>query len=182
MWQLRKKIAKDCEDSRDELERDSGGADGDRGVTLHMLLTRLPEAARRHVRQCEDCQIYADELVQVRIIFESGKPFGSADEMQPDFQQGLQPSPYFMGRVMRSILDREAELENAAQTWAAVPRLAYRVSVLASLTLLIAGSWLYQHPRHSTTIAVNAQQNAEGLVEGGTNSVQDDLLLTTADR
>lgn len=182
MWKLSKKIAKDCEDTRDELERSSGGADGDHGVALRMLLTRLPEAARKHVRQCEDCQIYADELVQVRAIFESGKPFGSAEEMQPDFQQGSHPSPYFMGRVMRSILDREAELENAAQTWAAVPRLAYRVSVLASLTLLIAGSWLYQHPRHSATIAVNTQQNAEGLVEGGTNSVQDDLLLTTADR
>jgi hypothetical protein len=47
---------------------------------------------------------------------------------------------------------------------------------------LIAGSWLYQQPRHSATLAVNTQQNAEGLVEGGTNSVQDDLLLTTADR
>jgi hypothetical protein len=182
MWQLSKKIAKDCEDTRDELERGSGGADGDHGVALRMLLTRLPEAARKHVRQCEDCQIYADELVQVRAIFESGKPLGSAEEMQPDFQQGLQPSPYFMGRVMRSILNREAELENAAQTWAAVPRLAYRVSVLASLTLLIAGTWLYQQPRHSTTIAVNTQQNSEGLVEGGTNGVQDDLLLTTADR
>jgi hypothetical protein len=174
MWQLSKKIAKDCEDTRDELERDSEGTDGDHGAALRMLLTRLPEAARKHVRGCEDCQIYADELVQVRAIFESGRAFGSAEEMQP--------SPYFMGRVMRSILDREAELENAAQTWAAVPRLAYRVSVLASLTLLIAGSWLYQQPRHSTTVAVNAQQNAEGLVEGGTNSVQDDLLLTTADR
>jgi hypothetical protein len=163
MWQLSKKIAKDCEDTRDELERDSEGTDGDHGAALRMLLTRLPEAARKHVRGCEDCQIYADELVQVRAIFESGRAFGSAEEMQP-------------------ILDREAELENAAQTWAAVPRLAYRVSVLASLTLLIAGSWLYQQPRHSTTVAVNAQQNAEGLVEGGTNSVQDDLLLTTADR
>jgi len=182
MWQLSKKIAKDCEDARDELERNSGGMDRDHRVAVRRLLTGLPEAARKHIRECDDCQIYADELVQVRAIFESGNPFASAEEMQPDLEQGLQPSPYFIGRVMRSILDREAELEKTAQAWAAVPRLAYRVSLLASLTLLIAGSWLYQQPRHSATLAVNTQQNAEGLVEGGTNSVQDDLLLTTADR
>jgi hypothetical protein len=178
MWRLSKKIAKDCEDTRDELERDCGGLEYDHGVALRMLLTRLPEAARKHVRECQDCQIYADELVQVRAIFESGKSFAAADQMPPE----LQPSPYFMRRVMSSILEREAELENTAQTWAAVPRLAHRFMVLASLTLLIAGSWLYQQPRQSTTIAVNAQQNAEGLVEGGTNAVQDDLLLTMADR
>ena len=75
------------------------------------------------------------------------------------------------------------ELENSAQAWAAVPRLAYRFSVLVSLTLLIAGSWLYQRPAHTVTVAgVSAEQSSEGLVEGGGTTMQDDFLLNTAGR
>jgi len=48
---------------------------------------------------------------------------------------------------------------------------------------LIAGSWLYQQPRHSPAMTtISAEQNAEGLVEGGTSAAQDDLLLAMADR
>jgi hypothetical protein len=55
--------------------------------------------------------------------------------------------------------------------------------VLVSLTLLIAGSWLYQRPAHTVTVAgVNAEQSSEGLVEGGGTTMQDDFLLNTAGR
>ena len=76
----------------------------------------------------------------------------------------------------------EAELEKSAQTWAAVPRLAYRLSVLASLSLLVAGGWLYQQPRHVTVGGVSMAQNNEGLVEGGSGATQDDFFLNPADR
>ena len=177
MWDLTKKIAKHCEDTRDELERNSGGSEMASARVLGTVLSRLPEFAREHVRACDDCRTYAEEIVQAAAIFESGK-FVSA-EAEP----ALGPSPYFISRVMRTILDREAAIENRVQTWAAVPRLAYRLSVLVSLTLLIAGSWLYQQPRHSpAATTISAEQNAEGLVEGGTSAAQDDLLLAMADR
>jgi len=46
-----------------------------------------------------------------------------------------------------------------SQTWAAVPRLAYRLSVLASLSLLVAAGWLYQQPRHASVTSASAAQN-----------------------
>src|SRR5205823_13174073 len=120
--------------ARDGLERNSGGSDVESASVLGTLLLRVPEFAREHVRACDDCRTYAEEIVQAAAIFEAGK-FVSA-EVEP----ALGPSPYFISRVMRTILDREAAIENRVQTWAAVPRLAYRLSVLVSLTLLIAGS------------------------------------------
>jgi hypothetical protein len=83
---------------------------------------------------------------------------------------------------MAAIMDREAELERSAQTWAAVPRLAYRLSVLAALSLLVAGGWLYQQPRHVSVAGVSMAQNSEGLVEGSGGATQDDFLLNPADR
>jgi hypothetical protein len=83
---------------------------------------------------------------------------------------------------MAAISDREGELERISQTWAAVPRLAYRLSVLASLSLLVAAGWLYQQPRHASITSASAGQNTEGLVDGSGNTVQDDFLLNTMDR
>ena len=88
-------------------------------------------------------------------------------------------SPFFLTRVMASIAEREAQLERSTQTWAAVPRLAYRLSVLASLGLLIAASWVYEMPKYSS-VSFNSQQYAEGLADAGT--VQDDLLVGSVSR
>jgi hypothetical protein len=95
---------------------------------------------------------------------------------------GAQPGPFFIPRVMAAIADREREIEKSSQTWAAVPRLAYRLSVLASLTLLLAGSWLYRQPRHITVAGASTGQSTEGLVEGSGSTNQDDFLLNMADR
>jgi hypothetical protein len=168
MWGQVKKINNECEQVRDALERSTSVVDDERVVAVGMLLARLPERVRKHVNVCSDCRIFADELVEVRGMFQGEV-------------QGPQPGPFFLARVMASIADREVELERSAQTWAAVPRLAYRLSVLASLTILVAGSWLYQGPSHPSTIAgIGTEQSPEGLVEGGV--VQDDFLLNAADR
>jgi hypothetical protein len=83
---------------------------------------------------------------------------------------------------MASIAEREVEMEKRSQIWAAVPRLASRLTVFAFLTLLIAGSWLYQPPSHkSTTAGVSAEASSEGLVEGGSTVIQDDFLLNNAE-
>jgi hypothetical protein len=122
------------------------------------------------LRACEDCAIFAEELFEVRDLLRGGA-------------SGPQPGPFFMAQVMRSIAEREIQLqERETQMWAAVPRLAYRLSVVASLALLIAASWLYQKPvQQASVTTIGSDQHSEGLVEGGA-PVQDDLLVTTADR
>lgn len=169
MWRLLKMTEKECKEAQDALERTTSRA-GKEGIgALGALLAALPEKLRAHLNTCGECRIFADELVEVREMFQ-----GDLD--------GPQPGPFFLARVMASIAEREGKLAKSAQTWAAVPKLAYRVSVLASLTLLIAASWLYEPPtRHTTTAAVSAEQSSEGLVEGGATAIQDDFLLNIAD-
>ena len=152
----------------DALEGISSGEQSKSAIVLDVLLAELPEETRAHVNACDDCRMFATELVEVRGMFQG-------------MDTGPQPGPYFLARVMAAISDREGELERSSQTWAAVPRLAYRLSVLASLSLLVAASWLYQQPRQVSVASVSAQ-NAEGLVDGSGNTVQDDFLLNTADR
>jgi predicted anti-sigma-YlaC factor YlaD len=160
MWRLTNKIAKDCQLTQDALERSSNSA---------AEVPALPEGMRAHLPSCSECRIFAAELREVRGMLRQDAG-------------GPQPGPFFLARVMASIADQEVELEKRSQIWAAVPSLAYRLTVIASLTLLVAGSWLYQPPRHkSTTASVSADQSSEGLVEGSNTAIQDDFLLNTAD-
>jgi hypothetical protein len=160
MWRLTNKIAKECQSTQDSLERSSSRAAEARA---------LSESVRTHLVACGECRIFAEELHEVRGMLRQDS-------------SGPQPGPFFLARVMASIADQEVELEKRSQIWAAVPRLAYRLTVLASLTLLVAGSWLYQPPNHkSATAGVNAEQSSEGLVDAGTANNQDDFLLNTAD-
>jgi hypothetical protein len=81
---------------------------------------------------------------------------------------------------MATIADRESQMDRATQTWAAVPRLASRLTVLASLGLLVAAGWVYQMPKATTTAGLNSPQVAEGLLDNGV--AQDDLLVSPAGR
>ena len=158
----------ECAKVHDALEGIASGEPSEGVLALGTLLAQLPEETREHVNACDNCRMFAAELLEVRGMFQYANT-------------GPQPGPYFLARVMAAISDREGELERISQTWAAVPRLAYRLSVLASLSLLVAASWLYQQPRHASIASVNAQ-NTEGLVDSSGNTVQDDFLLNTADR
>jgi hypothetical protein len=159
---------RECVEFHDALERISSLEEPETldTVTLQAFLARFPEPARQHVSACSDCRSAADEWLQVRGMFQHQ-------------DAGAQPGPYFLARVMAAIADREAELEKSSQTWAAVPRLASRLSILASLILLAAGSWLYQQPRHATVASASATQSSEGLVEGSNSTIQDDFLLNS---
>jgi hypothetical protein len=170
MWLLPRGFKGECAEFHDVLEHVSNADDvALDGVALQSLLAQLPERARQHANVCGDCRSAAGEFLKVRRMFQHQ-------------DHGAEPGPYFLTRVMAAITDREAALEKSAQTWAAVPRLAYRLSVLASLSLLVAGGWLYQQPRHVTVGGVSMAQNNEGLVEGGSGATQDDFFLNPADR
>jgi hypothetical protein len=170
MWLLSRGIKSECAEFHDVLDHVSDVDQVERcGVAVESFLAQLPEHARQHANVCGDCRSAAGELLEIRRMFQHQ-------------DNGSEPGPYFLTRVMAAITDREAELEKSAQTWAAVPRLAYRLSVLASLSLLLAGGWLYQQPRHVSVAGVSMAQNNEGLVEGSGGATQDDFFLNPADR
>jgi hypothetical protein len=164
MWSLKNKTTAECEGICDALE--ASAARGARGeiAAAGTLLAQLPHAMRQHALSCEACRMFAEELVEAREILGAVK-------------NRAEPGPFFLARVMASIASREAELESKAQTWAAVPRLASRLTVLASLGLLIAATWLYQMPSAATIAGWNSSQWA-GLVD--TSAMQDDLLVGPA--
>jgi hypothetical protein len=170
MWFLSRGFKSECAEFHGAFERVSNVDEAAlKGVAVESLLAQLPERARQHANVCGDCRSAAGELLEVRRLFRHE-------------DNGAEPGPYFLTRVMAAITDREAELEKSVQTWAAVPRLAYRLSVLASLSLLVAGGWLYQQPRHVSVAGLSIAQNNEGLVEGTSATTQDEFLLNSADR
>jgi hypothetical protein len=179
MWFLAHKLDRACEDARNEMERSESRPELPQTVAVGTLLARLSGHAREHVKACSECQVFAEELLEVRVILQFDQQRG-----QPAQPEKIpQPGPYFMARVMTAIGDRELEQERQAQTWAAVPRLAHRISVMASLTLLIAGSWLYERPAPPSAVAaINAEQNSEGLVDGSSSAIPDDFLLNSTGR
>jgi len=164
-----RKTGSRCEAVRDALEHTNPADSVGRIVARIDVLAKISEAQREHLDACEDCRIFADELFEARQTLQIEAV-------------GPQPGAFFLTRVMASIADREAQIqERESQTWAAVPRLAYRLSLVASLALLIAGSWLYQRTTPQFVSIAAADQHAESLVDGGTPT-QDDLLVSLADR
>src|ERR1700746_2928072 len=170
MWLLPRGFKSECAEFHDVLEHSSNADDLVlNGVALESVLAQLPERARQHANRCSDCRSAVGEFLKVRRMFQHQ-------------DHGAEPGPYFLTRVMAAITDREAELEKSAQTWAAVPRLAYRLSVLASLSLLVAGGLLYPQPHHANGAGISMAQNNEGLIDGSSGATQDEFLLNLADR
>jgi len=61
-----------------------------------------------------------------------------------------EPSAFFAKRVMAAIDAQEAELGRRSRAWAAVPVFASRLSAIAALLLVMAGTWLYTGGRSNT--------------------------------
>ena len=64
-----------------------------------------------------------------------------------------EPSPFFAKRVMAAIEAREAELTRRARAWAAVPAFASRLSAIAALLLVMAGTWLFSGNHRQSVLA-----------------------------
>lgn len=111
---------------------------------------------------------------------ESDVEQGSSEVRQllRDLEAGrTEPSAFFAKRVMAAIEAREAELTGRVRAWAAVPTFASRLSAVAVMLLLLAGTWLYTGSRSNAA--------AGGLFEdsaaAASSSSQDDVFTMVAE-
>src|SRR6266446_7545946 len=152
MWDLlriRKKLD-ECGRLRDALE---SAAD----------TPALSRAQQEHLAACPQCQVVADDIVMSRALLREVPA------------RAALPGPWFAPRVMAAIAARESELRQSLEAWAAVPRLAARLTWLSGLALLVASTWLYQLPKF-TPISGN-ESAVESLFDSSQSSAsQDDVV------
>lgn len=84
-----------------------------------------------------------------------------------------EPGPFFAKRVMAAIEAREAEIVRRSRAWAAVPTFASRLSAIAALLLVMAGTWLYTG-RHSSA---GVQTGAYDDMVAATSAAQDEVFV-----
>lgn len=147
-----KKNRKECDRVLDALEN---GAEG---------VTALSAAQREHLAGCADCQDAVDAFSVSRSVLQELPA-------RPE-----EPGPWFAPRVMSAIAAREAELRQSLDAWAAVPRLAARLTWVSALALLLASTWLYESPKHAP--ASQSQGAIESLFDAAQPAAPDDVVLT----
>jgi len=124
-------------------------------------VTALSSVQQKHLAACPACQAASADISMTRIVLR-------------DVRAAL-PEPWFAPRVMAAIAARESELRQSLEAWAAVPRLAARLTWISGLALLVASTWLYQLPKF-TPISGN-ESAAESLFDSSQSSAsQDDVV------
>src|ERR1700730_17871903 len=109
MWNLlrmlrKKKNENECGRLRDALENVADVA-------------VLSPAKKKHPTACPVCQAAADEVLMSRSLLREMPAVAAT------------PAPWFAPRVMAAIAARESELRRSLEAWAAVPRLAARLTL-----------------------------------------------------
>jgi hypothetical protein len=153
MWNLlgMKKNQGECSRLRDALEN---GRD----------LTALSSAQQGHLAACQECQSASADISMARALLRDLPA------------RATSPGPWFAPRVMAAIAARESELRESLETWAAVPRLAARLTWISGLALLLASTWLYESPRFTQNSG--SQATVESLFDSPQSSPpQDDVVL-----
>lgn len=153
MWNLLKARMNErkCNTVRDALENTAEAA-------------VLSAAQRAHLAACAECQTAAEDILATRNIL-AELPARAAE-----------PGPWFAPRVMAAIAARESELRQTLEAWAAVPRLAARLTWLSALALLLASTWLYQLPKFTPNSSNGGA--AESLFDSPQSSATpDDIVL-----
>ena len=153
MWILlnMRKSKRECSRLRDALE----------DVTD---VAALPSARQEHLAACPACQQAFSDLSTSRIVLRDVPA------------RAAWPGPWFAPRVMAAIAARESELRQSLDAWAAVPRLAARLTWISALALLLASTWLYQLPK-STSIS-GSEAAVESLFDSPQSSApQEDVVL-----
>ncbi len=124
-------------------------------------VTALSSVEQKHLAACPACQAASADISMTRIVLR-------------DVRAAL-PEPWFAPRVMAAIAARESELRQSLEAWAAVPRLAARLTWISGLALLVASTWLYQLPKF-TPISGN-ESAVESLFDSSQSSAsQDDVV------
>jgi predicted anti-sigma-YlaC factor YlaD len=122
----------------------------------------LPAAQKEHLAACPACQSAADDISATR-AFLSDMPRAAA-----------QPAPWFAPRVMAAIAAGESEMRRSLEAWAAVPRLAARLTWVSALALVLASTWLYATPNSNQNS--RSQTTVESLFDSTQSAQADDVL------
>jgi len=153
MWNLlrMRKNQDECSRLRDALENVAD-------------LAALSSAQQEHLAACPECQEAWSDISTSRIVLRD-VPARAAS-----------PGPWFAPRVMAAIAARESDLRQSLDAWAAVPRLAARLTWLSALALLVASTWLYQLPK--PTPISGSESAVESLFDSPQSSApQEDVVL-----
>jgi hypothetical protein len=153
MWNLlrMRKNQDECSRLRDALENVAD-------------LAALSSTHQEHLAACPACQEASSDISISRIALRD-VPARAAS-----------PGPWFASRVMAAIAAKESELRQSLDAWAAVPRLAARLTWLSALALLVASTWLHQLPK-STPVSGN-EGAVESLFDSPQSSApQEDVVL-----
>ena len=113
---------------------------------------------------------------------ESETEEGSSEVRQllRDLEAGrVEPNPFFAKRVMAAIEAREAQVTSRVRAWAAVPTFASRLSAVAVMLLLLAGTWLYTGS--SRRSAASTGGLFEDSAAAAASSSQDDVFTIVAE-
>ncbi len=89
-----------------------------------------------------------------------------------------EPGPFFSKRVMAAIESREAEITRRSRAWAAVPTFASRLSAIAVLLLVVAGTWLYTGRQSSTPPQGGLFEDS---ATAASSTTQDEVFVTPAE-
>ncbi len=153
MWNLLKmrKNQGECSRLRDALEN-------------VVDVAALSSAQQEHLAACPACQEASSDISTSRIVLRNVPARAPV------------PGPWFAPRVMAAIAARESELRQSLEAWAAVPRLAARVSWISALALLLASTWLYESPKFTQNSG--NQATVESLFDSQQSSApQEDVVL-----
>ena len=87
-------------------------------------------------------------------------------------------SPFFSKRVMAAIEGQEAELSRRARAWAAIPAFASRLSAVAALLLIVAGTWLYTGSHRQSVLSNGIFEDSAAQAA---STSQDEVFATLAE-
>jgi hypothetical protein len=153
-----------CERLLNQLE----GLPSSAGDKASELLELLPEEAREHAAACSECQAVLQDFANTR------QTLAMMRENLP------QPGPWFAARVMGAIASQEREAEERQNGfWVNVRRLAPRMVALATLLLMLGGTWAFQERRAASRVQGAQMGPVESLFEAAPVAAPNDDIIAT---
>jgi hypothetical protein len=150
-----------CRKFRDALEE--GATKSEDAVSVEGLIALLSEEQREHVAACANCREAANDLVQMKALFNGTASFSEEER------------PWFAARVMASIAARERELAERVSAWTEFPRFASRLTWVAAILLLAGTTWFYEAVVRAPSYVPSGQ---ESIFEAPQQATPDDVLVS----